>query len=601
MKKLSTIAFLGLGFLGAFVSNAQSLKITKVSTYFTGDFDESATEIVAYDKASKRLFYTNAKDKTVDVLDISTPESPSKIKSIALTTWGKSANSVASYGGYIAIAVEDTNKQANGKVVIIKADDESYVTHYSVGALPDMVTFSHDGNHILVACEGEPSDDYTVDPEGTIGVIDVSGGISQGVVSMINFNQYDNKRDSLRNEGVRIFGNNGTASVSQDLEPEYIAVSPDNKTAYVTLQENNAIAIVDIASKTLKGIKAFELVDHSLANNGFDASDKDGIINIKPQPTFGLALPDAVSSYEVGGKTYFVTANEGDTRDYGGYSEEEKVGKLNLDTVVFPNYADLQKDENLGRLLTTTSLGDTDNDGDIDKIYSIGTRSFSIWDSTGNLVFDSGDQFERKIAAEFPLNFNTSNSKNDFDDRSDAKGCEPEALTIAEIEGKFYAFIGLERMGGIMVYDITNPTSPVFDSYEVNRDYNADVTTNAALDLGPEGLLYIKPSDVPVDGIASKGLLVCASEVSGTVTIFALGTYSPTSVNSIASEVFSAYPNPITSGLLSLSAQGNYTLLDVVGNTIQQFSGSSINVEQLSQGVYFVRNEFGKSVRFIKQ
>ena len=228
-------------------------------------------------------------------------------------------------------------------------------------------------------------------------------------------------------------------------------------------------------------------------------------------------------------------------------------------------------------------------------------KHISIWDQNGTQVFDSGDDFGRITASVLGSNFNSAHTENKGDNRSDDKGAEPEAITTGEINGRTYAFIGLERVGGIFVYDITNPTSPIFDSYAVNRDYNADVTTNAALDLGPLGLLYIKPSDVPVDGIASKGLLVCASEVSGTVTIFALGTYSPTSVNSIASEVFSAYPNPITSGLLSLSAQGNYTLLDVVGNTIQQFSGSSINVEQLSQGVYFVRNEFGKSVRFIKQ
>lgn len=600
MKTLKAISALGISALITTTSFSQTLNMTKVSTYNTGIFDESASEIVTYDVESKQLFFTNAYDKTIDVLDISTPETPTKVKSISLSTWGASANSVASYGGHIAVAVEDTNKQANGKIVILLASDGSYVHHYDVGALPDMVTFSPNGKFILVACEGEPSDDYSLDPEGQIGIIDIAAGIDQGTTTMINFNQFDSQKDTLKSKGVRIFGNNGNSTVSQDLEPEYIAVSPDNKTAVVTLQENNAIAIVDIATKSITSIKALSLVDHSITSNGFDASDKDGIIDIKARPTFGMPMPDAISSYSVGGKTYYVTANEGDTRDYDGYSEEIKVGKMNLDTIVFPNHVDLKKDENLGRLLSTTANGDTDGDGDIDKIYSIGTRSFSIWDSAGTRVYDSGNAFETHLATNHPTYFNTSNSKNVFDDRSDAKGCEPEALTLATIDGKVYAFIGLERMGGIMVYDITDPTNPVFNQYELNRDFTADVSTPAAKDLGPEGMVYIEPANTPVKDVASKGMLAVANEVSGTVTIYALGTYTPTSTAAVKGVSFNAYPNPNSSGQLNLTVSDYYTINDVYGNTVNQFYGNSVTISNLSSGIYFIKNESGVIHKVVK-
>lgn len=583
------------------ITTAQ-LQMTKVSTYRTGIFDESASEIVAYDAGSKRLFFTNANDKTIDVLDISTPESPTKVHSITLSAYGKSANSVSSYGGNIAIAVEDTNKQANGRIVIMKASDYSHVATYEIGVLPDMVTFSHDGQMIVAACEGEPNDMYTVDPEGSIAIIDVSAGMASGVTTVLNFNHLDTAKATLKASGVRIFGKNDSASVSQDLEPEYVAISQDNKTAVVTLQENNAIAIVDLVSKQIVEVKALGTIDHSLTGNHYDASDKDGKIDIKAQPTHGFFMPDAISSYTVNGMKYYVTANEGDTRDYDGYSEEKKVADLVLDTVAFPNYMELQNDTNLGRLLTTKANGDTDGDGDVDKIYSIGTRSFSIWDSTGTRVYDSGQAFETKLANDHPTFFNTSNSKNKFDDRSDAKGCEPEALTVAEIDGKFYAFVGLERMGGIMVYDITDPMNPVFDGYELNRDFNAPIDSASAGDLGPEGIIYIKPADLPVPGSASKGMLVVSNEVSGTVTIYALGMYTPLHAPFAGSaEPFQVQGNPVQNGVVYFNVNDVYQVFDLRGVLLKEGRGQSMEISDLTAGMYIVRNSSGHQERIIVQ
>jgi hypothetical protein len=241
--------------------------------------------------------------------------------------------------------------------------------------------------------------------------------------------------------------------------------------------------------------------------------------------------PDEIAAYEVGGKTYLVTANEGDARDYDGFSEEERVGDLSLDPTAFPDAANLQEDELLGRLRVTNTLGDTDGDGDFDELYAFGGRSFSIWDEEGNLIFDSGDQFETITAQLFPEFFNSNNDDNDsLDDRSDDKGPEPEGITIGHIGNRTIAFIGLERIGGVMMYDITNPQKPVFVGYSNNRNFNVDATNPLAGDLGPEGVLFISKKDSP----NGKPLLVVSNEISGTTTVFGIQTVpEPSSLYSL--------------------------------------------------------------------
>jgi hypothetical protein len=387
-----------------------------------------------------------------------------------------------------------------------------------VGALPDMVTFNRDGTKILVANEGQPNDAYTFDPEGSISIIDVA---TQNVTTA-GFGTFNAQQAALEAAGVRIFGPG--ASVAQDLEPEYITVSPDNTTAFVSLQENNAFATVDIASGTVTAVTSFGTKDHAQLQNAFDPSNRDGGINFVTADVKGLYQPDAIASYEVGGQTFIVTANEGDARDYGGFSEEVRVGDVVLDPVLYSDAATLQLDENLGRLRTTTATGDLDGDGDVDQIFSYGGRSFSIFDANGNQVFDSGDDFERLTASFLAEDFNSNNDDNDsFDARSDDKGPEPEGVTLGVIDGRTYAFIGLERVGGLMVYDITDPTAASFVDYLNNRDFDVDAEVGGmsnplAGDLGPEGLLFIDAVDSPT----SNPLLIVTNEVSGTTTIYSV-------------------------------------------------------------------------------
>ncbi|MBW7882665.1 MAG: choice-of-anchor I family protein [Caldilineaceae bacterium] len=255
-----------------------------------------------------------------------------------------------------------------------------------------------------------------------------------------------------------------------------------------------------------------------LAPNGLDASDKDDGIFIQNWPVLSLYQPDAIGAYTVNGQTYLVTANEGDARDYDGYSEEKRLADIVLDASAFPDAAYLQQSENLGRLRITTASGDTDGDGLYEQIVGYGGRSFSIWDTAGNLIFDSGDALEQITAELLPEGFNSNGESDSFDSRSDDKGPEPEAVAIGVLDGRTYAFVGLERIGGIFVYDITDPKAPTFIEYVNNRDLSAP--TEEAGDLAPEGIIMVPAGASPTAG----PLLIVANEFSGTTSIWAIET-----------------------------------------------------------------------------
>ncbi|MDX1994508.1 MAG: choice-of-anchor I family protein [bacterium] len=492
-----------------------ALTLEPLGTVTTGAFDEGAQEIVAYHAPSQTVYAVNAQAVTLDLISIADPAAPTVTTQVDMTQYGDSANSVAVYGDLVAVAIQAEAADANGSVVFLNPAGE-FISTVEVGVLPDMVTFSPDGTKVLTANEGEPNDDYSVDAEGSVSIIDVSGGVEAATVTTVGFTDFntDGARAAELPEGARIFGPNAT--VAQDLEPEYIAVSPDSSTAYVTLQEANVYAVIDINAGSVTAIYSFGVKDHSLPGNALDAGNDDGVINIANWPVFGLYQPDGIAAYEVDGTIYVVTANEGDTRDYETYSEEGELGESAVDEA-FPDLETLVTEGAIGGLEILESIGDTDGDGDLDQLYIPGGRSFSIYNAnTGEQVFDSGDQLEQIIAAAFPENFNASHDDNGLDDRSDNKGPEPEGVTLAVIGESTYAFIGLERQSGIMVYDVTDPTAPVFVTYVENRSYDADPGTPEAGDLGPEGLLFISAEESP----NGQPLLVVANEVSGTTTIW---------------------------------------------------------------------------------
>ena len=579
-----------------------SIALSLIGRYSAGAFDVSAAEIPAFDPVTKRAFVVNAQLGAVDVLDMADPEAPVKVQSIDATAIaaGAQVNSVAVHGGIIALAIEAANKTDNGYVGFYRTSDLALISHISVGALPDMLVFTPDGSKVLVANEGEPSDDYQVDPEGSISIIDLTN-IEAPVVTTADFRAFNGQEAALRKQGVRIYGPG--ASAAQDLEPEYIAVSADGSTAWATLQENNALAKINIASATITDILPLGYKDHGASGKGLDTSDEDGVIQIQPMAGVrGLYLPDAIAAYEVGGDTYLVTANEGDARAWGedsdaywagdaskGFVEEFRVKHLVhtggfdrragddlppqlralaagalLNPEIFGycgavvgDPATCRDDDILGRLnitwtqgYRTDALGQPvmfnisgveDPTGDrlmYDALYSYGARSFTIWNAQGELVWDSGDQIEQFLASDECMlgtdknipcaeYFNSGHDEGSAkDSRSDAKGPEPEGLTIGQLGDKTFVFVGLERMGGILVYDITDPAVPLFVDYLNTREDWAteepDTVLSTAGDLGPEGLAFVSAENSP----SGKPLLIVGYEVSGTTAVYEIHAIS---------------------------------------------------------------------------
>ncbi|QDU36898.1 hypothetical protein Mal4_11990 [Maioricimonas rarisocia] len=497
------------------------LTVEKVWTYDSG-VGEGGAEIVAYDTKSRRLFVTNAETERVDVLD---PADGSKLGELDPAG---APNSVAASKGLIAIAAEGATAQDIGHVAFFDAQSLAAIDTVPAGALPDMVTFSPDGRYALVANEGEPNDDYSVDPEGSITVIQVKRNRNRYAFTArtAGFGAFNADKAPLMAAGVRIFGpgsdDDGLATVAQDLEPEYIAVDAKSRVAVVSCQENNAFAFVDIKSARVLKIEPLGFKDYNAPGNGIDASDRDDAINIQTWPVYGMYQPDAIAAFRLFGQQYIIGVNEGDARDYDTFGEEERIKDLTLDPTVFPDADTLQEDENIGRLEVTSTLGDVDGDGDFDALYSYGARSFSVWsvDRQGelSLVFDSGDQIEQITAAQIPGGFNSTNDEQDSaDSRSDAKGPEPEAVDVGKVGGRTYAFVGLERIGGVMIFEISDPSSPQFVLYVNDRDFAASDIADAG-DLGPECIEFIPTGRSPL----LRPAIAVANEISGTTTLYVL-------------------------------------------------------------------------------
>lgn len=481
----------------------------------------NGAEISAYDSLTKRVFTVAGPAMEYYSLSNTGVLSAPTNMPFGFTSPGNNIvpNSVAVRNGIVAVgyAIVDavSNAQQPGVVAFYNSSTATYISQVSVGYLPDMITFTPDGTKILTANEGEPNSygqGNSFDPEGSVSIIDISGGIGAATVQTAGFTAFNPNITALRAAGVRIFGPGAT--VAQDLEPEYIAVSPDGTKAFITLQENNAVAELDIPSATITQILPLGLKNHNLAGNGLDASDRDlgpaftsGTINIQNWPIYGMYMPDAITRFTVGGNTYYITANEGDSRSFTGYSEEVRVGAgaYVLDPTVFPNAATLKLNQNLGRLQLTNASGDTDNDGDFDQIQAFGARSFSIWNSSFSQLFDSGDQLEQITAAQNPLSFNSDSTSASFDTRSDNKGPEPEGATTGTVNGVLYAFIGSERTGDIFVYDISNPNAPVFKQYIDNP-----------ADGAVEGIIFVAANESPT----GKALIIVSAEGSKTVTVY---------------------------------------------------------------------------------
>lgn len=571
---------------GATGENAiRNVRVEVVGRFSAGGSEiagKSAAEIVQFHQASNSAFAVNSANNQIEVInltnlpatEVGNPVIDTSLSSVAFTFFDNvdvalvnnqvenitlgAANSIAIFENTLAIAVEATDKTQNGAVLFYQLDNQgagTFIKAVKVGALPDMVTFSPDGNKVLIANEGEPNNDYSIDPEGSISIIEFTGAIPADISTTINLStditfssdlldsedfDTDAKRiDLLKAAGLKLAGPTGT-TLAQSLEPEYITVSKDSKTAFVSLQENNAIGVINLETNKI------EIKPLGFKNWGdfqIDFTNKDEIASFQQvNGLYGMYQPDTISSFQWQGATFVLTANEGDSRDYDGYSEEVRVkdiidpDKINktLSTELQAIYDASGGKNGLGRLKVTTAMGD-DNDGTYEALYAYGARSFSIWDQNINLVFDSGDDFGKISASVLGNNFNSTHTENKGDNRSDDKGGEPEAIAVGKIGDRTYGFIGSERSGNLFVYDISNPFNVSFAAFYNNRDFTIDYELDddldnpcdesegmdcsqieSAGDLGPESIKFVSSEQSP-NGMP---LLIIGNEVSGSVTVY---------------------------------------------------------------------------------
>lgn len=525
--------------------------------------NQTAAEIVQYHADTQTIYATNGDINTIaviaagsDNIPTSAMDDPIGTTNLTVTditlpeevdgvTLG-SLTSIAISGDLMAVAVPADTKTDNGYVLFYNGLDSSspvFLDQVEVGALPDMVTFTPDGGKVLVANEGEPSSDYTVDPEGSISVINIlASGEPEESASTIGFTDFNDEQETLLSQGMMFPNPSGrtingveiATTVAQDLEPEYITAT--NDIAYVSLQENNGIAVVDLEDLSVEivglGVKSWSGLNIDI--------QEDGSVSFgQYEGLYGVYQPDTIANYTWKDATFVVTANEGDAREYffdaddedacltaGGLEFDEDDGCLayldevkveDLTAEANSELATLQANGEADDLRVTIGMGDADGDGEYDAAYAYGARSFTIWDQNGLVVFDSGDDFERITASVHGELFNNGDDENEGDSRSENKGPEPEALTVGVVGDRTYAFIGTERMGGIFVYDVTNPYDVEFSEYIINRDLTEGLDADDGIgDLAPESLVFVSADD----SATGVPLLLVGNEVSGTVTVW---------------------------------------------------------------------------------
>ena len=551
-------------------NGSASLSLTQDARYDSGmaNEDGGVMEIVDYNTATGWAYAVNGQTGCLTAININDMENGSSvdlldgndidIRSIieeeceGFTYGDMTSVAVSSDGTKLALAIQAEGYADNGRAAIFTCNDGTltFEAAYETGVQPDMITFTPDDRKVLTANEGEPREGYgsgVTDPVGTVTVIDLDSKSTNN----IGFTDYDSTemRQELVDKGIIL--KKGT-NPSVDFEPEYIAAG--NNTAYVTLQEANAIAVIDLSTNKVTGIYSAGFEDYSKV--AVDIDKKDEKYNAKTyESLLGIRMPDGIALYSTGGTDYVITANEGDSREWGDYLNEDernfKDGETSPTGKITAENSDLT-----GKVVFFDS---SDYDGlKSDKDYLFGGRSFTVFrvDADGlTEVYDSGSDFEAKTAEYIPDNFNCSNDDKAIDDRSGKKGPESESVTVGTVNGRTYAFVGLERIGGVMVYDITDPENASFTNYINSRDFSEDI----AGDDSPEGLCFISASDSK----NGSAYLLAACEVSGTVAAYRLTSRSGSSGSSGGghsggSSTSSSYhdisvPSSVTGGEVSVS------------------------------------------------
>ena len=527
------------------------LNLTQIARYTSGQFnvDGGVMEIVAYNRANSFAYAINGQSGLLAAISLENLAAGSSVARLSGTDIDvkalvEAADSSFRYGDMTSVAVSPDSAtlaaalQAEGyndagRVALFTCNSDGTLTLKGLvetGVQPDMVTFA-DNDTVLTADEGEPREGYgagIADPKGSVTVVDVAALTSE----VVGFDAFDTRRDELAASGVVL---KKGAAPSADLEPEYIAVSGGK--AYITLQENNAIAVLDLASRTFDGIYSAGFEDYGVTPIDIDKKD-DAYAPKTYGSLMSIRMPDAIAAVQAEGKTYLVTANEGDAREWG----DEDLGTFYLNEderdfgdegVTSPTGAITAENSGLTGKVVFFKSGDFDG-LDTGKDYLFGGRTFTIYEAGENGVteiFTSGDDFEALTAQYLPDYYNCSNDNAVVDDRSGKKGPEAESVTVGTVDGRTYAFVALERTGGVMVYDVTEPASAQYVNYINTRDFASVVEGSEEYedgeldkwvtggDVALEGLLFLDASVSPT----GEALLLAACEVSGTVAVYQVG------------------------------------------------------------------------------
>ena len=533
---LTAAALITAGQLPA-LANEATVKVTEISSIASGD-GEGSSEIAAFHAGSKRIFATNGVKNTIDIFDISDVANPKKVGSVSLAPYGNDVTSVAAGKDVVVAAVLVTETFSatgvpttpNGKIVVFDTNGKVLSSADVLGVLPDSVTFAPNGTTALVAIEAQPvcakdnpattekeQSDYTKasDPVGGVSVVDLSNPAAP-VVKFAGFDQFTVAQMKAKGIAVSTVVNN----VSKDFEPEFVT-AVDNETAYVTIQEANAIGKLNIQTATFESItRAFE---SKIATVARDTSDKDSGAGPRTYPNVvGASQPDAIAGFKMGSGNYFLTANEGDAREYTCLNDDLRAASLTVDTRRFPNWSTLKADAALGRAKVNPTNGDKDGDGDIDTIHLRGSNSMTMY-RNGLAIWDSGDLLDQIQTLAFGVaNINGAHSYSKDkatmnyvgQERSDDKGAEPEGVAVGMVGDRRIAVLGLERMTALAVFDITQPRVPVFIEWLQMLPTKATPAKDVK-HWSPEGIVFV-PADKSPSG---KALIITSYELSGSLSI----------------------------------------------------------------------------------
>ena len=575
------------------------LKVTFLYEHQSGLFDQGGVERMAFDENGKKYYTTNASQLSFNIYGFKGKNAVLE-KTISVSNFVGSINDIDASNGLVAVIGNAGLAQLPGKLLLYDTTG-SLLKVLTVGPAPKRVRFNQSGARLFITNEGVPSNDYLSDPKGGLSIVDIGANdprfLTQQAHDLLDFSILDSTQNIDSN--VRIFGNNGKQTIAQDLEPEQVALDEQRFKAYVSLPENNALAIFDYGSRSLDTVVPLGYKDWSDPALGLDASDAARNINIRSYPSlYGMYQATDIETFRVNGELFVLTVNEGAFRDFTGYSELTQVKDLFLDPNVFTNLSQLIKDTMLGNLRVTTTMGDADSNFVYTELYAYGGRSFSIRDSLGRLIWDSGKDLEQITATLEANSFNSAaNDNNSRKARSSYMGPQPTAVAINFTPHGLTAVIALGEMGGYLFYDLQNPRKPSFMSYELRRDFSVPASSAMAGDLGPQEISLQNLTSTPL-GVPT---LFAANAVSGNLSVYGLGSGVGLEEEKHHSTP-RAFPNP-TPGIVEITGDpAIYKVYNAQGKCVKTTAKTQrIDLRHLPKGYYLIKNNEGATLKVIRR